>query len=140
MTLKKFGPYSLSQLDEAAAFVIGLSENRPIVCFSGEPGAGKTTLIKEICSQLGVVDITSSPTFSLVNEYVASKGGIIYHMDAYRLNSANEALDFGAEEYLDGSHRCFIEWPEVLGPLLPVNAIHFTIDSDEGQRTIQVKD
>jgi tRNA threonylcarbamoyladenosine biosynthesis protein TsaE len=75
-------------------------------------GAGKTTLIKEICHQLGVAQSVQSPTFSLVNEYVDAKGQPVYHFDLYRLKNAQEAFDIGLEEYLDSGNLCLIEWPE----------------------------
>lgn len=94
------------------------SNPEKIITFTGEMGVGKTTLIKEICVQLGVKNTTSSPTFSLVNEYSAENGSI-YHFDCYRLKSINEAFDMGIEEYLDSGHWCFIEWPEIIQNLLP---------------------
>jgi tRNA threonylcarbamoyladenosine biosynthesis protein TsaE len=82
-------------------------------------GAGKTTLIKAILKHLGVNDATSSPTFSIVNEYRLENNSPLYHFDLYRLNSEEEAYDFGIEEYLYSDAWCFIEWPEKAPNLLP---------------------
>lgn len=109
--------YDLPGLPEMASLVIEQLNQRNIVLFIGEVGAGKTTLIKEICSQLQVSDEVSSPTYSLVNEYESSRGPI-YHMDLYRLNSAMEFFEAGIMEYLDSGSICFIEWPDLLMPYL----------------------
>ncbi len=102
-------------------------------------GSGKTTLIKEIVKQLGVDEVASSPTFSLVNEYHSDKGEIIYHFDFYRIENEEEAFDIGVEEYFYSDHWCFIEWPEKVENLLPLEsvAIHLTINQDT-TRTIQI--
>jgi len=105
--------YSISELPEIALSLIREAKDHPNVwLFRGEMGAGKTTLIKEICHQLGVAQSVQSPTFSLVNEYVDGKGKPIYHFDLYRLKNAQEAFDIGLEEYLDSGNLCLIEWPE----------------------------
>lgn len=90
------------------------------LAFYGEMGAGKTTIIKAICEQLGVMDKISSPSFSLVNEYVTSKGEKIFHFDFYRLNKTSEAFDLGYEEYFYSGQLCLIEWPEKIEQLLPI--------------------
>ncbi|MFN8256413.1 MAG: tRNA (adenosine(37)-N6)-threonylcarbamoyltransferase complex ATPase subunit type 1 TsaE [Bacteroidales bacterium] len=87
--------------------------------FFGEMGAGKTTLIKAVCQKLGVGDVISSPTFSLVNEYVTSKGEKIFHFDFYRMNNVSEAFDLGYEEYFYSGNLCMVEWPEKIEHLLP---------------------
>ena len=103
-------------------------------------GVGKTTLIKEICQQLGILDNISSPTFSLVNEYQTSKGEKVFHFDFYRIEEEEEALDIGIEEYFDSDAWCLVEWPENIENLLPLGAaqIHLSILDDE-QRNIQLK-
>jgi len=102
----------------ARDIITNLTESK-IVLFYGEMGAGKTTLIKEICKQLGVTDTMSSPTFSVVNEYKTSNNKTIYHFDLYRIKNIEECLDLGMEEYLYSSNYCFIEWPEIALPILP---------------------
>jgi tRNA threonylcarbamoyladenosine biosynthesis protein TsaE len=102
-------------------------------------GAGKTTIIKAICKALGAVDIVSSPTFTLVNEYATSKGEILYHIDFYRIKKQEEVFDFGIEEYLTGESYCFMEWPELVEELLPKNTINIRISVDENeQRTLLI--
>jgi len=84
---------------------------------------GKTTLIKEICRQLGVKSEVTSPTFALVNEYFVENHGSVFHFDFYRLNDPTEALDFGLEDYLASGSFCLMEWPMKLGPFLPEESI-----------------
>ena len=95
-----------------------------VVRIDGPMGAGKTTLISSICKSLGVKGPISSPTFSLINTY-ESHDGIIYHFDFYRLQNAEEALDFGIEEYLESGSLCFMEWAEKIIPHLPMNYDHY---------------
>jgi len=87
-------------------------EDNNCIAFYGEMGAGKTTLIKEICKILGVKDITSSPTFALINEYRTNDEESIYHFDFYRINNLQEAYDLGYEDYFYSNSLCLIEWPE----------------------------
>jgi tRNA threonylcarbamoyladenosine biosynthesis protein TsaE len=108
---------NLEELDKVAqAFVATFSVPQTFVLL-GEMGAGKTTFIKKICEALGA-SAASSPTFSLVNEYETKSGTKIFHFDLYRIKSLEEALDFGFEEYLDQNAYVFIEWPELVMPLL----------------------
>ena len=114
--------YALSELKPIAQQIIAQWKH-PILLLEAPMGAGKTTLIKALCAELGVLQAVSSPTFSLVNSYEDSNGNALYHFDLYRLNSLEEALDIGIEEYLDSGARCMIEWPERIRPLLP-DAFH----------------
>ena len=84
--------------------------NKNIVLISGDMGAGKTTLIKEILKSMNVIDNISSPTFSIINEYNTSKEDIIYHMDLYRIKSMDELEGIGLFEYLESGNLCMIEW------------------------------
>jgi len=113
--------YTLSGIEKTARFVLeNLRSN--IVLFEGEMGSGKTTLIKAMVKLLGAGDDANSPTFAIVNEYLAGKKKI-YHFDLYRLNSLEEALDFGMEEYLyDEESYVFIEWADVIENILPDNS------------------
>jgi len=90
-------------------------------------GTGKTTLIKEICVALGVLGLVTSPTFSLINEYLTSSSKIVYHFDFYRLNTIEEAYDIGYEDYFFSNNLCFIEWPEKIEELLPKNYVEVLI-------------
>jgi len=110
-------------------------ENR-IFAFYGSMGAGKTTIIKAVCEELGVVDIISSPTFTLVNEYLTSSGEAIYHIDFYRIKKQEEVFDFGVEEYLTGDAYCFMEWPGLVEEILPSDTIKVTITVDSNEQRI----
>ncbi|MBT6082117.1 MAG: tRNA (adenosine(37)-N6)-threonylcarbamoyltransferase complex ATPase subunit type 1 TsaE [Polaribacter sp.] len=131
--------YTLEDLPHIASEIISSVTNKKLL-FYGQMGVGKTTLIKEICNQLGVLDSISSPTFSLVNEYNTSNKSKVFHFDFYRIENEEEALDIGIEEYFDSSNWCFVEWPENIENLLPLDVvqIHLSI-LDVGQRTIQIK-
>jgi len=108
--------YSLAQIEEAAQYILKHSKSK-ILLFYGEMGAGKTTLITALVEALGSEDKTSSPTFSLVNEYDSPREPI-YHFDFYRIEDENEALDIGLEEYLNSNAWIFIEWPQKIGSFL----------------------
>jgi len=98
-----------------------------ILLFYGEMGAGKTTLIKSLCENLGVTEAVTSPTFSIVNEYIGASQKI-YHFDFYRLKNQAEALDLGYEEYFYSEAWCFVEWPEKIAGLLPEHYIKIDIN------------
>jgi len=131
--------YQLSELPKVAKLVLDNSSSR-ILLFYGAMGSGKTTLIKELSNQLGVKDVTSSPTFSLVNEYHTQEGELLFHFDFYRIEKEEEAYDMGIEEYFDRNAWCFVEWPENVENLLPLESvvIQLTINPDNS-RNIQIK-
>ena len=131
--------YSLSDLNEIAKDVIRISSHKMIL-FYGSMGVGKTTLIKEICNELGIEDVAHSPTFSLVNEYQSADKEVVYHFDFYRIEDEEEAYDIGIEDYFYSNSWCLIEWPDNIQNLLPLNAveIHLTL-LDDGQRNTQLK-
>lgn len=104
--------------------------------FFGSMGVGKTTLIKEICAELGVKDVVCSPTFAIVNEYAAANGDPVYHFDFYRLKSLGEAYDLGYEEYFYSGYYCFTEWTEKVEELLPENYVRVDIEETDGVRTL----
>lgn len=124
----------------AKQFVTHLKNNpEKVYCFNGKMGAGKTTFIKAICEEMGVLETINSPTFSIVNEYEAEDGKIIYHFDCYRINSIQEALDMGAEEYLYSGNYCFIEWAENIAPILPDDAVNVEIEEvEDGVRMVTI--
>lgn len=129
----------LGELKQAAAQILSTYPDDRVFLFYGTMGAGKTTLINELCLQLGVEDHTSSPTFSIVNEY-ASRRGIIFHFDFYRLKTEAEAFDFGYEEYFYSGNYCFVEWPEKIPNLLPPNTVKISITiTDFQERTITIE-
>lgn len=104
-----------------------LAQQHAVFTFTGNLGAGKTTLIKHFCKQMGVEGNVSSPTFGLVNEYETTNGSTIYHFDCYRMKSPAEAYDIGFEEYIDSGNICLIEWPEIIEEFLPLNYISINI-------------
>lgn len=115
------------ELFEVARAMIELAGERRKWMFSGDLGAGKTTLVKALCKVLGAADMVTSPTFSLVNEYPVEKG-LAYHLDLYRISDVEEALNMGIEEYLDSPYYCFIEWPLVIKPLWPPEVVEINIE------------
>jgi|SRR5476651_175316 len=118
---------ALDTIDNTASLIIEAAGNHKIFLFHGEMGAGKTTLIKALCAALGTDENISSPTFSIVNEYLIPKGKI-YHFDFYRLKNQTEALDMGYEEYFYSGEYCFIEWPEQIADLLPDHYLDINIE------------
>lgn len=116
----------LDELKAAAQRIIDFAGEEKIWVLNGSMGAGKTTLSKAICAELGVMDTVQSPTFSIVNEYLTWNDAVIYHFDFYRLEHPEEALAIGVEEYFDSENLCLIEWPQKIGNLLPEK--HLAID------------
>lgn len=130
--------YSLSEVDQIADYIIANASNR-VLLFFGEMGVGKTTLIKEICKSLHSDEVISSPTFSLVNEYRTQYDEPIYHFDFYRIDSEEEALDIGVEDYFYSGDWCLIEWPNNIENLLPLGAVEIHLShAAEGKRSIQI--
>jgi tRNA threonylcarbamoyladenosine biosynthesis protein TsaE len=117
----------LDCLSSAADVLLKASNNVKIWTFTGCLGSGKTTLIKSLCRLLKIKDEVVSPTYSLVNEYVSELVGDLYHFDFYRLNNIKEVIDIGFEEYLYSGHYCFIEWPNLVYPILPENIFAINI-------------
>jgi tRNA threonylcarbamoyladenosine biosynthesis protein TsaE len=124
---KRFSVSNLEQYREPAQYIIDLMNHHTVFLLEGELGAGKTTLVQHICKMLETSDVVSSPTFALINPYETSKG-MIYHMDMYRIESVEEAIDFGVEEYLWDGHFCFIEWPERIERILPDDYVRIEIE------------
>ncbi len=130
--------YQLSELSEIANWVLKSSPGR-VLLFKGPMGSGKTTLIKEITHQLGVEHVTSSPTFSLVNEYQSKQGETIYHFDFYRIEKEEEAFDMGIEEYFDSDAWCFVEWPEKVENVLPLDSVVINLSiNQDNTRTLEI--
>jgi tRNA threonylcarbamoyladenosine biosynthesis protein TsaE len=134
-----FSAFSLADLPSIAKQILQLYPQQKIFVFYAEMGAGKTTLIKSICKELGSADQFSSPTYSIVNEYkITNQTASIFHIDLYRLNDLSEALDIGIEDYISGKDYCFIEWPELIKPLLPEKYVQVEIKTKENYREIAI--
>ena len=150
-TIKKGGPEhseTLLLLNEqgqevSALEILKATEPHRVFAFDGKMGAGKTTFIKKLVESMGTVDVVNSPTFAIVNVYDVEQPykGEVYHFDCYRLKDIREALDFGAEEYLYSGNYCFIEWPEMIEPLLPEDTVWVHITPlENGDRRLEIED
>lgn len=137
----------VAELPETAKHILQFCKQHKIFAFYAEMGAGKTTLIKELCRQLGSADNFSSPTYSIVNEYRISPPNEsrhpssalkIYHIDLYRVKNIEEALALGIEDYLNGDAYCFIEWPQLIEPVLPHETVKIYIQTDYNNRNVSI--
>ncbi|WP_373763138.1 tRNA (adenosine(37)-N6)-threonylcarbamoyltransferase complex ATPase subunit type 1 TsaE [Porphyromonas loveana] len=127
-----------SDLERAAHDFIAQMEDHTVFAFHAPMGTGKTTFIKAVCEELGVADVINSPTFSIINEYRSDQTGeLIYHFDCYRLNKIEDALNLGVEDYFESGSLCFIEWPELLAPILPSDTVMVLIEEmEDGKRRL----
>jgi len=133
--------YELSGIKEAAARFWKEIDDKKLLAFHGNMGAGKTTFIHALCEAKGVKDVIGSPTFSIINEYYFPSGKI-FHIDLYRLKDEEEAIRAGVEDCLYSDHICFVEWPDKAPGLFPTNTVHVFIevkDSETRDLTIQDK-
>ena len=129
----------LDELPQISTLLLQTGNDLPVWLFEGHMGAGKTTLIKALCKQLGVKSTVQSPTFSLVNEYDAA-GKVVYHFDFYRIKDETEALDMGVEEYFDSGDFCFVEWPYKIENLWPLKYLMLNLQADEsGTRILEIR-
>ena len=128
--------HSLDDLPAVAKEVLNFVRKNKVFLIYASMGAGKTTLIKELCRSLGSEDNFSSPTFSIVNEY-QSPNGKIFHFDLYRLKTSNELFDLGIEEYLDSDNYCFFEWPDLVEDILETSYIKIEIIEKENIRYLR---
>ena len=126
--MREINVNGLSDLTNAAEEIIGALDGRNVIAFFGAMGAGKTTLIREICALLGSEDVVTSPTFALVNRYESGKGFPIYHFDFYRIERPEEAFDMGYEEYFYSDGLCLVEWSEKIEELLPDDVMRVEIE------------
>lgn len=133
---------SLEKLPEAAKEFMALMGDETVYAFHGPMGAGKTTFIRALCQQLGVdAEEANSPSFSIINEYRSdTTAELIYHFDLYRLESVDDALEIGVEDYFDSGALCLLEWPERIEPLLPDDTVvvEISVDPATDSRTLTV--
>ncbi len=129
---------SLEELDQAAKEFLEVTKGYKVFAFDAPMGTGKTTLITAICRALGVDEVVNSPTFAIVNEYaIPTAEKYLYHMDCYRLNNLEEGLNLGFVDYVTSGAYCFIEWPDIVAPLLPEDTLHVRICEEKDKtRTI----
>ena len=134
--------FTLDKIAEVAGAVAEYAKEFQVMAFNGEMGAGKTTFITALCTALGVKGSISSPTYSIINQYETVGGKTIYHMDWYRLKSADEAIATGVEEPLYSGDLCLVEWPQNASALLPEDTLRITIrvlDSRTRELIVDVK-
>lgn len=132
---------TLEALPEVAEQFVALMGDETVYAFKGEMGAGKTTFIRQLCRALGVEeDLANSPSFSIINEYRSdTTAELMYHFDLYRLETVEEALEIGVEDYFDSGALCFLEWPERIEPLLPDDTVVVDLKvNDDESRTLTV--
>jgi len=122
--------HSVDDLTNIAKEIVKNKDDR-IIAFFGQMGAGKTTFIKTFCQLLEVTDNVTSPTFSIINEYRTKKREMVYHFDFYRMKNLSEILDLGTEDYFYSGNYCLIEWPEIIGEMLPDHSLKVQIEVDE---------
>lgn len=136
--------FTLSDIQQIAEKIMTILGERKVIALHGSIGAGKTTLVHAICDFKKVTDVVSSPTFSIINEYIFFENGRkekIYHIDLYRLKDEHEAINAGVEECLYSDHFCFIEWPGRVPGLLPENTLHILIeDLNSASRKLTIRD
>lgn len=120
--------YGVEQIREVAQFLLDELGDTPVWLFDAPMGAGKTTLIKVLCHLLGVEEVTSSPTFAIINEYHTDRGEAVYHIDAYRLETHDDLRNIGATDYLHSGDYCFVEWPALFTPFLPDEVVRLRIE------------
>ena len=128
---------SHDDLVKVSSFILSTYKNK-IIAIYGDLGSGKTTLIKNFCNYLNVLDNVSSPTFPVINEYLDNKGNKIFHFDFYRINTIQEALDIGTDLYLNSGFYCFIEWPKLILPLLNDNVLFLNLKIQNNKRQLTI--
>ena len=133
--MKEINVNGLGDLPDAAEEILAALDGRNVVALYGPMGAGKTTLVREICTLLGSEDTVTSPTFALINRYNSAEGNAIFHFDFYRIERQEEAFDMGYEEYFYSGDLCLVEWPEKIEGLLPDDVMVVRIEPlDETSR------
>jgi tRNA threonylcarbamoyladenosine biosynthesis protein TsaE len=130
--------FSLNQIQAVAGSLLANTANYKVLAFHGEMGAGKTTFIHALCTAMGISDVVTSPTFSLINEYKTKTGQTVYHMDLYRIKDENEAINAGIEDCLYSGNTCLVEWPDKASGIFPDDTLHLSITSvDDNTRKLK---
>ena len=130
--------FTLDEIKETANKLLAAVPNIKVFAFYGEMGAGKTTFIHALCDAMGVTDVVTSPTFSIINQYKTTTAQIIYHMDLYRIKDEPEAINAGVEDCLYAGDICLVEWPEKAAGIFPDGTLHITITSvDDNTRKLK---
>jgi tRNA threonylcarbamoyladenosine biosynthesis protein TsaE len=119
--------YHINNITQAAHYILQNVGNAKVIAFTATMGMGKTTLINELCKQLQVIDVISSPTFSIINEYKTATNQTVYHLDLYRVKDVEEAIQAGVEDVLYSGNYCFVEWSQVANDILPEDTIFIEI-------------
>ena len=130
---------NIEELSKVSELLIDWRDYSNIVAFYGNMGAGKTTLIKNLCAKLGVQDEVNSPTFALVNEYQTENLDSVFHFDFYRIKSLEEVFDIGYEDYFYGGNLCLLEWPELIDTLMPEHFIKVEITLGDTDTSRKIK-
>ncbi len=130
---------NIDDLSQVSELLIKWRDYSNIVALYGTMGAGKTTLIKNLCNKLGVSDEVNSPTFALVNEYQTDTLDSIFHFDFYRIKSLEEVFDIGYEDYFYGGSLCLLEWPELIDPLMPEHYVKVEITLGDTDTSRKIK-
>ena len=138
MSTKKLIINSIKELDQIASEIISFSQFKKILFF-GNMGVGKTTIITSLCKYLKVTDQISSPTFSIINEYLTNDNSKVLHFDMYRLKNKEEVFDLGFEDYIDNDYYCFVEWPEIISEFIPNNYLEIKILIENKNRVLLLK-
>jgi tRNA threonylcarbamoyladenosine biosynthesis protein TsaE len=133
--------FKLADIQKTAAAVLQQCGSKKVFAFGGQMGAGKTTFIHAFCQALGVVDVVSSPTFSIINQYQAADGKPVYHIDLYRLKNEAEAVQAGVEDCIFSGYYCLVEWPSVAPALFEADTVYCVLsvlDNDTRKLTINM--
>ncbi|MEO5984918.1 MAG: tRNA (adenosine(37)-N6)-threonylcarbamoyltransferase complex ATPase subunit type 1 TsaE [Ferruginibacter sp.] len=131
--------FTLEDIEATAELFLKSTGIKKVIAFYGEMGAGKTTFIHELCRKMNVESNLSSPTFSIINEYMLRNDDLIYHLDLYRINTVQEAIDAGVEECLYSGRICFVEWPSKAQELMPADTLYCRLSSlSDNKRKLQI--
>jgi tRNA threonylcarbamoyladenosine biosynthesis protein TsaE len=131
--------FKLEKIQDAALKLLSAAGSNKVIALHGEMGAGKTTLIHALCEAMGVKDVVTSPTFSIINQYKTVNGETVYHMDLYRIKDENEATNAGVEDCLYSGDICLVEWPEKAPGIFPEDTLHIYISSvDNNTRKLKI--